>query len=207
MDELTIVAAQLERMRGMTRYYHEQFFSDTRNVVIGVLALFVVGWAIAPQAFLLIPVLALIGANQTAFDASYLYFARHYASALERSINEELGARWLVGAELEDRYLFPLSVPKIVTIRVGSQFSWFGWMTVLFTLAGAVAFVAGLALGWSVLENAGTEWTVFYLVSLGSLTIASLATGYWWFAAGEGERRLREVLQGLGHPQEPGGNR
>lgn len=87
VDQIHGVARQLERMRGMTRYYHERFFTDTRFVALAVLSLLVVGWWAVPEAFLLIPVVALLGANQTAFDASYLLFARHYAQALERTIN------------------------------------------------------------------------------------------------------------------------
>jgi len=34
------------------------------------------------EAFLLVPVVALFGAPVTAFDASYLVFSRHYATAL-----------------------------------------------------------------------------------------------------------------------------
>ena len=70
-------------MRGMTRYYHEQFFSDIRLQVLVTVALFVVGFWEVEGAFLLIPVVALYGAVQTAFDASYLIFARQYAARLE----------------------------------------------------------------------------------------------------------------------------
>ena len=67
---LKIAADQLGRMRGMTRYYHERFFSDIRLQVVLTVALFVIGFWEVEGAFLLIPVVALYGAVQTAFDAS-----------------------------------------------------------------------------------------------------------------------------------------
>lgn len=180
----------------MVRYYHERFFSDTRFTTVVVLALFGLGFSGVSEAFLLVPVVALLGANQTAFDASYLYFARHYAHRLEQEVNGATKRRILVAAELEDAYLFPLSRRKIVTVGYGPNFSWFGWMTMLYTVLGILAFAAGLGLGWSTLASAGIGWTAFYLGSLTSLTLGSLVAGWWWFVAGVGERRLAEVLDG-----------
>jgi hypothetical protein len=178
----------------MTRYYHERFFSDVRFTTVALLALLVLGWWQVPHAFLLIPVVALLGANATAFDASYLIFARQYAARLEKQLNESAGRDVLVGAELEDRYLFPLDRPKVVTISLGAGFSWFGWMTLLYTSAGVGAFGFGLALGWPTLEESGTAWAVAYLGVLFCLTAGSLGIGAWWFAAGVGETRLRTLL-------------
>ncbi len=200
MNQIDLANDQLRRMRGMTGYYHGRFFSDMRAVAIGVLALFVLGWTVAPEAFLLIPVVALLGANQAAFDSSSLIFARHYAAELEAFLNRSVGGRILVASEMEDAYLFPLNTTKIVTIPLGSSegpggFSWFGWMTALYTLLGVLAAVAGLALGWSTLTAAGDGWLGFYLGAFGALLVASLAIGWWWFLRGTGERRLRAVFE------------
>jgi hypothetical protein len=178
----------------MIRYYHSRFFSDTRFTAVAVISLFLVGFWGIPEAFLLVPVVALVGANQTAFDASYIYFARHYSTALEKEINSSMRRRILLASELEDRFLFPLNRRKIVAIGFGNDFTWFGWMTVAYTALGLLAFTAGLGLGWETLVTAGTGWIVFYLVSLFSMTFVSLAVGWWWFVAGVGEKRLSEVL-------------
>lgn len=183
-------------MRGMNRYYHERFFADVRFTTAGIVGLLLFGWWAIPEAFLLVPVIALVGANQTAFDASYLHFARHYAATLEDDLNATVRKSVLVGARLEDRYLYPLNKPKLVATAFGAHFSWFGWMTLLYTLLGILAFAAGVVLGWETLLGAGTGWAVFYLSSLGALTAASLIIGGWWFVGGAGERRLREVLGG-----------
>lgn len=194
INELALAQEQLGRMRGMTRYYHQRFFGDTRATAGAILLLFLVGFWAVPEAFLLIPIVALIGANQTAFDASYLYMARHYSASLEDEINRAMRRSVLVGAKLEDSYLFPLDDRKIVAIGWGRGFSWFGWMTLFYTLLGATAFVFGLALGWPALTAAGGVWATVYLTVLLAITSGSLVAGWWWFVRGEGERRLRAVL-------------
>ena len=194
MHELELANDQLRRMRGMNRYYHQRFFSDTRIVAFSILALFLVGFIWAPEAFLLIPVVALLGANQTAFDASYLIFSRQYAARLEDFVNGAMRRRILVASELEENYLFPLGGRKVVTVPIGRPFSWFSWMTILYSLLGLLAAGAAMALGWETLAAAGTGWILFYVLSLGSLTTLSLVLGLWWFVLGAGEERLTTVL-------------
>lgn len=190
-----LAAAQLSRMRGMTRYYHQRFFSDVRFTSVAFLAFFLLGFWEIPEAFLLIPPVAIIGAAQTAFDASYLIFARQYAARLEHFLNEAIGEQVLVAARLEDRYLFPLHTRKIVTAAFGTGFSWFGFMTLLYTGAGIAAALFGLALGWETLQTAGGGWVAAYLATLGLLLAATLGVGLWWFVAGVGEGRLASILQ------------
>ncbi len=192
--EVRLAADQLGRMRGMTRYYHQRFFSDVRFTTTVTLALFVVGWWNVEEAFLLIPVVALLGAATTAFDASYLIFSRQYAARLEAHLNRQAGTEFLVAAALESTYLFPLDVPKVVTVPLAGPFSWFGFMTILYTATGVAAFGFGLALGVSALGDHGSVWTATYLASVGIAVVATLLVGVWWFPMGEGERRLRAVL-------------
>ena len=194
IDELQLAHRQLQRMRGMTRYYHQRFFADVRATTLLVLGLLVVGFWEVPEAFLLVPVVALIGANQTAFDASYLFFARHYARGLEDYINSAMRRTMLVASDLEDTFLFPLGTRKIVTIGFGNAFTWFGWMTALYTTLGVLAFAGGIALGWTVLTDAGVAWVVAYLGAIAGLTVLSVVVGRWWFVSGTAERRLGAVI-------------
>lgn len=194
-DKDKALAEQLGRMRGMTRYYHERFFADTRYFALLLIALLVVGWWGVSESFLLVPLVAILAANVTAFDASYLIFARKYAAVLETQINSDLGAEWLIAARMEDEYLFPLDKAKVVTIRLGEDFSWFGWMTILYTSLGAGLGVVGLAAGWGTLRGLTAPWFAAYVVGLAALAIASLAIGSWWFAGGVGERRLSQVIE------------
>ena len=193
MNSSQVAAQQLVRMRGMTKYYHERFFSDIRSSTFATLALFLIGWWGIAEAFLLIPIVALLGATMTAFDASYLIFARHYATRLERDINAELGTEVLVASRLEDAYLFPLNEAKLVTAAL-SPFTWFGFMTLFFTALGIASFAFGVALGLPALTDHGGTWLAWYLTLLGVLTVTTLIVGWWWFVSGVGERRLSDIL-------------
>lgn len=195
MDVDRLAADQLRRMRGMTALYHRQFFSDIRFTVVVLLAIFGAGLFGAKALYLAAPPVALLGAAQTAFDASYLIFSRHYAGRLESHLNRASGEQVLVGAELEATYLFPLDERKIVTVAGGTGFTWFGFMTILYTLLGVGAYVAGVAVSFvQAFDIIGPVWSAVYVVAVGALTIATVAAGWWWFWGGEGERRLRRVL-------------
>ncbi len=193
--DISIALQQLSRMRGMNALYHRQFFSDIRFTTVTVLALFVAGAAIDRWIFLAVPFVALLGATSTAFDASYLIFSRQYATRLEGFINERVGTEVLIAHELEDAYLFPIDRTKIVTLRFGPDFTWFGFMTAFYTLLGVGAYLTGLALSLDVLSGSGRADIGFaYLATLAVFTLGSLGVGAWWFVGGTGEERLKAVL-------------
>ncbi|HSM01927.1 MAG TPA: hypothetical protein VK960_05755 [Acidimicrobiia bacterium] len=176
-------------MRGMTALYHRFFFRDVWLTGLTYLVLLLAADLGAKRAAAALPFVALLGAVMTAFDASYLVFARQYSIRLERLLNETVGQQILVGGELEDVYLFRLDGTKVVTI--GLPFTWFGFVTVFLTALGAVAYAAGVALA---IDAVAGSARLLLVGSLGALTAAALAVGIWWFVAGVGERRLREVL-------------
>lgn len=184
----------------MTVEYHRQFFTDIRFAILLISALFVVALWVDPVIALLIPFVALWTAVQTAFDASYLMFARHYAIRLEGYLNDHAGEELLVGGRLEDVYLFPLNRMKIVTIAAGDGFSWFGYVTVFFTLLGVAAYCFGLGIGLSGLAQVAAPWPAAYIGTLAFLSLVSLIVGVWWFVLGTGEERLASVLDGFGEP-------
>ncbi len=188
-----IAAEQLARMRGMTALYHRRFFADIRFSLLVILGLFTAAAFGAELVVAAVPFVALLGATQTAFDASYLIFARQYAARLEGWINQRLDTGVLVAARLEDTYLFPLDRRKVVTLAFGSGFSWFGFMTAFYTLLGAAAYLVGMVIGLEVLEGYG-GWYDAFAWGLGMFTVAALGVGAWWFVGGVGERRLRTVL-------------
>jgi hypothetical protein len=137
---VAVAGEQLARMRGMNAAYHRRFFADIRFTTSSPWGSSPPAWRSTTGSFLAIPPVALLGACQTAFDASYLIFSRHYAARLERLINAELGRDVLVAHRLEDAYLFPLDRPKVVTFTLRG-FTWFGFMTALYTMAGIGVYV------------------------------------------------------------------
>lgn len=179
----------------MNAMYHRRFFIDIQFTTAAVLAMLVAGAAIDRWLFLTIPFIALMGATSTAFDASYLIFSRQYATRLEQFINSSVERPVLIAHELENTYLFPLDETKIVTLAFRRGFTWFGFMTFFYTVAGVAVYLVGIGLSLDVLSDAGrADWGFVYLASLAVMTIASLAAGGWWFVVGTGEARLREVL-------------
>lgn len=206
---LTVASHQLARMRGMNAAYHRQFFADVRYTTLVTLGLFVAAFGVDERLALAIPVVALLGACQTAFDASYLIFSRHYATALERFINAHLGQDVLVAHRLEDAYLFGLDRPKLVTLSIGrGGFTWFGFMTALYTMVGLGVYVIGVVLSLDVIgDGIGVRAGAAYLISLAVVTVAAAVTGVWWFVGGEGERRLRTVLDATFGPDRAAGGR
>ena len=91
IEARTVAERQLRRMRGMTALYHRRFFADVWLTLLTWLGVFAAGDLGSGLAFVALPFIALFGAVITAFDASYLIFARHYAAALERYLNRDLG--------------------------------------------------------------------------------------------------------------------
>lgn len=189
-----LAAAQLRRMRAMNGKYHARFFSDIRFTMVSVLALFALGAAVDARLAAFVPLVALVGAAQTAFDASYLIFSRHYAARLERWLNEHSDETVMVAADLEDAYLFPLDTTKVVTLAFGGGFTWFGFMTAFYTTIGVVMYLIGLGIGATTLASQSGPLAALYVLSMVGLTLLTLGAGWWWFVAGTGERRLRTVL-------------
>ena len=71
-------------------------------------------------------------------------------------------------------YLFPLNRTKIVTIAVGHGFSWFGYVTVFFTLLGMAAYGFGLGIGLSGLAQVADPWPAAYIAGIAWISPAPL---------------------------------
>ena len=64
-------------------------------------------------------------------------------------------------------------------------------MTAFYTVIGIAAYVVGVVLSLQVLEARGSVGiAASYVVPLTIVTGAAVATGWWWFVSGVGERRL-----------------
>ena len=132
MEKITIYKEQLSRMRSMNKYYHDQFLFDVRilfffTIIFHYLAL------TNNTAYMLIPFVSLFGSVLLSFHAHYLIFSRNYSEFIEIKLNNILGNDVLIAHKLENSYLFPIKDRKIVVAKLGSDFSWFGYVTVSYT--------------------------------------------------------------------------
>jgi len=187
MDEITILNNQLSRMRSMNKYYHDQFLFDVRilfffTIIFHYLAL------TNNTAYMLIPFLSLFGSVLLAFHAHYLIFSRNYSEFIEIKLNNILGNDVLIAHKLENSYLFPIKDRKIVVAKLGSDFSWFGYVTLFITFIGISSYV------YSIVRLLNTEISLYYYLFIALITLITLIIGIWWFLLGNGEKRLEKVF-------------
>ena len=187
MDEITILNNQLSRMRSMNKYYHDQFLFDVRilfffTIIFHYLAL------TNNTAYMLIPFLSLFGSVLLAFHAHYLIFSRNYSEFIEIKINNILGNDVLIAHKLENSYLFPIKDRKIVVAKLGSDFSWFGYVTLFITFIGISSYI------YSIVSLLNTEISQYYYLFIALITLITLIIGIWWFLLGNGEKRLEKVF-------------
>ena len=127
-----LLNAQLRRMRAMNHKYHALFFRQI-NFWIAVNAILLVASLLEPlrAAIFLVPYLVLYAAVQGAFHFHYIIFARRFARALERKINQLDKSETLIAHQLEEIYLFPLDAPRFVGASFGNLLSFFSAITFL----------------------------------------------------------------------------
>ena len=187
MDEITILNNQLSRMRSMNKYYHDQFLLDVRilfffTIIFHYLAL------TNNTAYMLIPFVSLFGSVLLSFHAHYLIFSRNYSEFIEIKLNNILGNDVLIAHKLENSYLFPIKDRKIVVAKLGSDFSWFGYVTLFITFIGISSYV------YSIVSLLNTEISLYYYLFIALITLITLIIGIWWFLLGNGEKRLEKVF-------------
>ena len=187
MDEINILNNQLSRMRSMNKYYHDQFLFDVRilfffTIIFHYLAL------TNNTAYMLIPFVSLFGSVLLSFHAHYLIFSRNYSEFIEIKINNILGNDVLIAHKLENSYLFPIKDRKIVVAKLGSDFSWFGFVTLFITFIGISSYV------YSIVSLLNSEISLYYYLFIALITLITLIIGIWWFLLGNGEKRLEKVF-------------
>ena len=187
MDEITILNNQLSRMRSMNKYYHDQFLFDVRilfffTIIFHYLAL------TNNMAYMLIPFISLFGSVLLAFHAHYLIFSRNYSEFIEIKINKIQGKDVLIAHKLENKYLFPINDRKIVVAKLGSEFTWFGFVTLFITFIGISSYV------YSIIRLLNTGINSNYYIFIALITLITLIIGIWWFLLGNGEKRLEKVF-------------
>ena len=187
MDEISILNNQLNRIRQMNKFYHEQFLLDVRILFILNTSFLYLGF-INRLAYLIIPFISLFGAVLLSFHAHFLIFSRNYSEFIEESINKISKKDLLIGHKLENSYFFPTKDKKLVVASFGKKFTWFSFVTIFITFFGISSFI------FSMYQLFITTNYTNYLFFITFITFITLLIGIWWFLLGNGEKRLEKIF-------------
>ncbi|MFO1541101.1 MAG: hypothetical protein ACKOTZ_11780 [Chloroflexota bacterium] len=150
-EEVALLAAQLERMRGMLGGYSAQFFAHMRVWSIVTIALLVATrWDPIAPGVAIVPFLVPFVFLEASYLFFYTVFARRHAAALERTLNDRLGRPVLHAHAIEAAYFYDPAAPKISALSLGRPLGHMSAMTVGYSLGAALLWLAGLLLtqGW-----------------------------------------------------------
>jgi hypothetical protein len=211
-EELRLLSAQLERMRGMLFGYSERFFERIRTYLVLTLALLVIGGSgVFPGAVIAVPFLVPFAFLETGYLFFHTVFARRHAEYLERAINARLGGDVLVAHRLEAAYFYPPDAPKIAGISLGNPLGMMSAVTLGYTAGAFLLWFVGIVGTLSVF--APTEGAtvlgidaVTLVVGVQLLWTAAIA-GHLVFAflSRRDERKLvAELDRSYGAPARPG---
>jgi hypothetical protein len=202
-EELRLLAAQLDRMRGMLFGYSERFFERIRTWAVVTLALLVLGSTpIAPAAIIAVPFLVPFAFLETGYLFFYTVFARRHAEYLERAINARFGREVLVAHRLEAAYFYDPDVPKIAALSLGRPLGMMSAMTIGYTAGAALLWLAGMIglADWvGQVHDVFFTWQPPWLVDVivpGALAWTVIIAAYlvWSFLTGRDEARLLAEL-------------
>ncbi len=187
MDEISILNNQLNRIRQMNRFYHQQFLLDVRILFILNTSFLYIG-LINRLAYVIIPFISLFGAVLLSFHAHFLIFSRNYSEFIEESINKISKKDLLIGHKLENSYFFPTKGKKLVVASFGKKFTWFSFVTIFITFFGISSYI------FSIYQLFITTNYTNYLYFITFITFITLLIGIWWFLLGNGEKRLEKIF-------------
>ena len=163
-----------------------QFLNDVRYFFVIGLICIIISFN-NDKILYLLPLISLFGSVILAFHAYYLIFSRNYSEYLEKKINKLLNQDVFITHKLENKYFFPIQDKKIVVAKLGSDFSWFSFVTLFITFYGFSLHLYGMYNIFITLNSIN-----FFLFII-FVTIVTFIVGYWWFINNEGESRLKKI--------------
>jgi hypothetical protein len=199
---LGILEKQLERMRGMHYGYYQQFFHAahlfTAIILIGIaLSL----WPAFAAVDFLIPFFVVYAGFFCAYLLCYNLFARIYANALEKKINEMVGQDVLVAHRMEDVYFYKTPGAKYVGLDLSNASSFIGAITISYQAAGALIYIITAYRAYQLLPTYTEPTAVSYFAPLtwywGLLaiwTLGHLAYLLWFYIGGKPEREIAAIV-------------
>ena len=201
-EELRLLTAQLDRMRGMLFGYSERFFERIRTYLVLTLALLVIaGTNVFPEAAIAVPFLVPFAFLETGYLFFYTVFARRHAEYLEKAINARFGHEVLVAHRLEAAYFYPPDAPKIAGISLGNPLGMMSAMTVGYTVGAALLWLVGfqaslgLVIGGDTYVLLGVDATALVIVVQVLWTLAIGGHLVWSFLTRRDEKPLLAELE------------
>lgn len=204
-DELRMLEAQLDRMRGMLSAYSLIFFRQITiwgvvSVLITALSGLSSGVPVAVSLLFIVP-FAFLEAGYTFY---YTVFARRHAEFIEQTINRRFGRVVLSAHRLESAYFYPPDAPKLSFFSFGRLSGYGSVMTIGYSVAAALLWAVGLDEGLAQLEAGGLHPVVLILALLWALFVAAFLL--WHFLSRRDEERLLAALR-VAYPDAVGSRR
>ena len=196
---LHVMQAQLERMRGMNNDYYAHFFQATHLFTVLTLANIAIGLYFPFRAAILVlPFFIVYAGFFCAYLLTYNLFARIYSTALEKKINQAIGAKLLVAHEIEDAYIYRTPAPKFVAIDLGRPYTFIGASTVSFTFGGIVLYLFAAYRAYQLLPELSAHFPLFsgvvYWPLLAIWTLGHLAYLLWFYVGGKPEKTIAKIV-------------
>jgi len=193
-EELRILEAQLDRMRGMLFAYSNLFFRHITIwgiVCIALLAISTQSGA-APVAALVLFVVP-FAFLEAGYYFYYTVFARRHAEFIERALNARTGRETLVAHNLEAAYFYPPEAPKLALLSFGRLSGYTSAMTIGYSIAALLLWGAAANLTLAQVAAGGVAEIVPIAAGLWTL----LVTAYllWHFLSRRDEERLLAALR------------
>lgn len=203
-ERLTVLQAQLDRVRSMLFQYYRLFFNFTGAGLVAVGALFIGAfWPPTQVAALLLPIVILYIGFHASYLFSYVIFARTFAAALERRINRELGSETLVAHRLEAVYFGAPDDPRLVAGSLRRPLTMIAAETWHFTIVGAALFVVSAFMAHATIQRVGDPWATWYVPVLVGWAVLNGVYLAWYFIGRRDQRAIETILAEAYEPQEP----
>lgn len=196
-EEVALLAAQLERMRGMLGAYSALFFAHMRIWSLATLGLLVATrWEPLAPGVAIVPFLVPFVFLEASYLFFYTVFARRHAAALERTLNARLGRPVLHAHAIEAAYFYDPAAPKISALSLGRPLGHMSAMTAGYSLGAGILWLAGLLLTVAWVDALPGDPGLAALLVPGALAWTAAIVLYllWTWLARVDERRLEDAL-------------
>ncbi len=177
--------------------YYVQFFQATHLFTVLLLAGFALSLTAPYRAVIfLVPFFVVYAGFFTSYLLTYNLFARIYATALERKINDLVGARVLVAHEMEAVYFYRAPGLKFSAFDLTQPWTFISASTLSFTFGGVVLYALAAYRAAQLLPVLAPKFPPLHLFwpLLAVWTLGHLWYLLWFFVGGKPERELARIV-------------